>query len=70
MKNTNAYKQGLRSGMEDWCITGAPHRTRERPDFKKESDSLAWWLGRCHGFEEARSLIYSKKINEDLFDNT
>ena len=57
MKNTDAYKQGLQSGLEDWNITGSPHRTRECP-MKDFDHRIQWQLGRCHGFQQADKIIH------------
>jgi len=64
MNKTEAYKKGLQSGLEDWCITGAPHRTRECP-LKDENHRLQCQLGRCDGLIEAYQIIHPENKSED-----
>ena len=64
MNKTEAYKQGLQSGLEDWVVTGSPHRTRECP-MKEFDHRIQWQLGRAHGFMEADQIIHPEKESED-----
>ena len=63
MNKTEAYKKGLQSGLEDWCLTGTPHRTRECP-LKEFDHRIQWQLGRCHGLMEAEELMSHRLDNE------
>ena len=62
MTNTTAYKDGLQTGLEDWCITGN-HRTRKPPLGMPLEKRSQWFLGRCHGFQEAEKLLNKKDEN-------
>lgn len=65
MTKTQAYKDGLQSALEDWSLTGAPHRTRKMPT--KYLDKRAeWFMGRCHGFQEAAKLLNEKKMKKSV----
>ena len=64
MNKTEAYKKGMESGLLDWCITGAPHRTRECP-MKEFDHRIQWQLGRCHGLMEADQIIHPQNKSED-----
>jgi len=63
-KKQQAYKQGLQSGLEDWCLTGTPHRTRECP-LKDFDHRIQWQLGRVHGFMEADQIIHPETDTEN-----
>ena len=65
MTKTNAYKDGLQSALEDWSLTGTPHRTRKIPP-KYLDKRTEWFMGRCHGFQEADRLIHEKKMKKDV----
>jgi len=66
MTKSQAYKDGLQSALEDWSLAGIPHRTRDCPEVD-ELKRTAWFLGRCHGFQEAESLL--KKDTEKDKEN-
>ena len=59
MTKTTAYKDGLQTGLEDWCITGN-HRSRKPPQRMPLEKRTQWFLGRCHGFQEAEKLLEKK----------
>ncbi len=59
---TEPYKRGLRSGLEDWRVVGPPHATRPCPE-QGLGNASDWFLGRCHGFQEAQSLLPNKNLH-------
>ena len=66
MKQTEAYKQGFLTGIQDWKITGTPYNTRRCPYTGKHGHY--WFLGRLDGFREAESLLKQKDKGSETLE--
>ena len=56
----DAYKAGMQSALEDWTLSGPPHRTRKPPSGLGLEKRGQWFLGRVHGFHEADAIIHKE----------
>jgi len=57
MRNNDAYTAGFKTGLQDFSLTGPPHRDSVCP-FGKEKQVIDWWLGRVNGFQDAYKLLH------------
>ena len=56
-KSTAPYIKGFEAALNDFVLTGPPHRTTDNP-YKSDKDRINWSLGRVAGFQDAHEIIH------------